>query len=108
MQELEYYVDGYMMREARTHDAHRKIWQVLFNSNVKKGDRISNEKLVEVWPLYIDPEHNPKLAARLEKARSTEAELLREKFHQLRKQIRENDEHRRNSGNTGSTDSPSV
>lgn len=107
MQELELYVDGYMMREAKHLNGARKLWQLLFNVNVsKQQNRISDSDLAEMWPLFIDPENNPKLAKQEKIRRETEAEMLRSKFRSLSQKVREYDQHR-NSGNIRSTDSPS-
>lgn len=94
MQELEYYLDGYKIRDSLQKEGLRRIWSVLYNANVEKRHRLKGPRdVAEAWPLYIDVRFAGSIQTEAE-----EAEELRARYKELRKTIREQD------GRSGTTD----
>lgn len=86
MQELEYYMDGYKIRDSLHKEGLRRIWVVLYNSNVEKRHKIVGPRdLAEAWPLYTDVRFSNI------QSEEDEADELRAQYRNLVNAIREKD-----------------
>lgn len=103
MQELEYYMDGFKIRDSLHKEGLRRIWVVLFNANVEKRYRLKGPRdISEAWPVYNDHRFIGNV-----QTEADEAEELRARYKELTKTIREQDGRGRPENSTISGSGPS-